>query len=72
MVEREDRGGEFADCAVAAVVAVDKATALEIRDMHLFWKCAAGRLVTKCRAFDMPVAVIVAFKIRNEKVFSMQ
>ena len=72
MIEREDRGGELADGAVAAMIAVDKAMALIFRDMHLAWKRAAGRLVTKGRAFHMPIAVVVAFKFRDEKVFSMQ
>jgi hypothetical protein len=54
------------------MIAVDKAMALIFRDMHLAWERAPGRLVAKGRAFHMPITVVVAFKIRDEKVFSMQ
>ena len=54
------------------MIAVDKAMALVFRDMHLIRERAAGRFVTKGCAFHMPIAVVVAFKFRDEKVFSMQ
>ena len=72
MFEREHRREEFADGTVAAVIAVDKPMALVFRDMHLIGKGTAGRLVAKGRAYDFPVAVVVAFKIRDKKVLGMQ
>ena len=72
MVEREHRRDEFADGTVAAIIAVDKPMTLVFRDMHLIGKGAASRFLTEGRAYDFPVAVVVAFKIRDEKVLGMQ
>ena len=72
MTECEDRGGEFADGAVASMIAVDKSMPLVFRDMHLIRERAAGRFVTKGCAFHMLISVVFAFKFRDEKVFSMQ